>query len=236
MLGGLSSAIYNEVLQFFVILAGLIPLVIVGAEGGRRHRAACSSKLSHNGTFFTHPWSASRVGGGQPARRLDRHRLRPRRSACRSATGRPTSPRCSGRMSAKDDNAARRRRSSASFPKIFIPFADDHPGHGRGAADPGHRRAGGLTYNDAIPALMNKYLPNGVLGIASPACWPRSWPAWRPTSARSTPCSPTTSGRHYIRPGRPDRYYLQVGRYHHRRRRLHRHRHRVPRRAATATS
>ena len=29
-LGGLSSAIYNEVLQFFVILAGLIPLVIVG--------------------------------------------------------------------------------------------------------------------------------------------------------------------------------------------------------------
>src|SRR6186713_1035201 len=29
-LGGLSSAIYNEVLQFFVILAGLIPLVVVG--------------------------------------------------------------------------------------------------------------------------------------------------------------------------------------------------------------
>ena len=29
-LGGLSGAIYNEVLQFFVILAGLIPIVIVG--------------------------------------------------------------------------------------------------------------------------------------------------------------------------------------------------------------
>ncbi len=29
-LGGLSGAIYNEVLQFFVILAGLIPLVIIG--------------------------------------------------------------------------------------------------------------------------------------------------------------------------------------------------------------
>src|SRR6478735_5488127 len=29
-LGGLSSAIYNEVLQFFVIIAGLIPLVVVG--------------------------------------------------------------------------------------------------------------------------------------------------------------------------------------------------------------
>jgi SSS family solute:Na+ symporter len=35
-LGGLSSAIYNEVLQFFVILAGLVPLTIVGlkAVGG----------------------------------------------------------------------------------------------------------------------------------------------------------------------------------------------------------
>src|SRR2546423_10917002 len=29
-LGGLSGAIYNEVLQFFVILAGLIPIVIIG--------------------------------------------------------------------------------------------------------------------------------------------------------------------------------------------------------------
>src|ERR1051325_475641 len=29
-IGGLSSAIYNEVLQFFVILAGLIPLTIIG--------------------------------------------------------------------------------------------------------------------------------------------------------------------------------------------------------------
>ena len=29
-LGGLSSAIYNEVLQFFVIVAALLPLTIVG--------------------------------------------------------------------------------------------------------------------------------------------------------------------------------------------------------------
>jgi SSS family solute:Na+ symporter len=27
---GLSGAIYNEVLQFFVIIAGLVPLVIIG--------------------------------------------------------------------------------------------------------------------------------------------------------------------------------------------------------------
>ena len=32
LLGGLSGAIYNEVLQFFVIIAGLVPLVIIGLK------------------------------------------------------------------------------------------------------------------------------------------------------------------------------------------------------------
>ena len=32
-LGGLSAAIYNEVLQFFVIVAALVPLTIVGLHG-----------------------------------------------------------------------------------------------------------------------------------------------------------------------------------------------------------
>src|SRR6266702_157263 len=55
LLGGLSSAIYNEVMQFFVILCALIPLVIValketGGIGG------LFSKLATQGTSFTHPW------------------------------------------------------------------------------------------------------------------------------------------------------------------------------------
>ena len=33
-LGGLSAAIYNEVLQFFVILAALVPLTVFGAASG----------------------------------------------------------------------------------------------------------------------------------------------------------------------------------------------------------
>ena len=43
-LGGLTRAIYNEVLQFFLIVAGFIPLVWLGLRGRRRlggaHRAA----------------------------------------------------------------------------------------------------------------------------------------------------------------------------------------------------
>ena len=35
-LGGLTSAIYNEVLQFFLIVAGLVPLVLIGLQRRRR--------------------------------------------------------------------------------------------------------------------------------------------------------------------------------------------------------
>ena len=52
LLGGLSSAIYNEVMQFFVILAGLIPLLIVDHHVGRRRRRAV------------------RPGEGEPGQRL----------------------------------------------------------------------------------------------------------------------------------------------------------------------
>ena len=35
-LGGLSSAIYNEVLQFFIIVIGLLPIVFFKPQGSRR--------------------------------------------------------------------------------------------------------------------------------------------------------------------------------------------------------
>ena len=41
-LGGLTSAIYNEVLQFFLIVAGFLPLVWIGLRnvgGWRGHQA-----------------------------------------------------------------------------------------------------------------------------------------------------------------------------------------------------
>ena len=36
LLGGLTSAIYNEVLQFFLIVFGFLPLVAAGTSRGRR--------------------------------------------------------------------------------------------------------------------------------------------------------------------------------------------------------
>ena len=65
LLGGLSSAIYNEVMQFFVIFAGLVPVVIValketGGIGG------LFAKLSTSGHDFTSAWSGVGLGGHNP--------------------------------------------------------------------------------------------------------------------------------------------------------------------------
>ena len=97
-LGGLSAAIYNEVLQFFVIVAALLPLTCwrctrSAAGAGCRTRwttAGTSDQLkSWPGTDLTGFSLVVLVGR--------RHRLRSRASCCPSATGRRTSSRCSGR-------------------------------------------------------------------------------------------------------------------------------------------
>ena len=79
-LGGLTSAIYNEVLQFFIIVASLLPLTLValhdmGGWGGLQDKVK-ASPLKEGGL---HAWQGTRGRQRhQPDRRqLDRHRVRP---------------------------------------------------------------------------------------------------------------------------------------------------------------
>jgi hypothetical protein len=63
-LGGLSSAIYNEVLQFFVILAGLVPLTIVGLKAvggwsGLQDKVTAAKAL---GPLALQPWEGTGPG------------------------------------------------------------------------------------------------------------------------------------------------------------------------------
>jgi SSS family solute:Na+ symporter len=96
-LGGLTSAIYNEVLQFFVIVAALLPLTLValhsvGGISGLRHKVENFKPLGSPGL---HAWQGLAI----------HHHTNPigsgwcsgSGSCSGSATGRRTSPRCSGR-------------------------------------------------------------------------------------------------------------------------------------------
>jgi len=62
LLGGLSSAIYNEVLQFFLIVAGFVPLVYVGLHdaGGW---SGIKSSLPES---FTHAWKGFSSASSNP--------------------------------------------------------------------------------------------------------------------------------------------------------------------------
>ncbi|MEI2778878.1 MAG: sodium:solute symporter family protein [Tetrasphaera sp.] len=210
LLGGLTSAIYNEVMQFFVILAGLIPVVIVVMrEVGGMH--GLMQKLSTNPTF-THPWQGLAVGGNNPVG--DWIGLVFGLAFCLSFGYWTTNfAEVQRAMSAKDDNAARMTPIIGAFPKVVIPFAVVIPGMAAVLLLPGIGEAGGLAYNDAIPGLMAKYLPEGVLGVGITGLLAAFMAGMAANVSSFNAVFTYDLWQNYIRPGRPDAYYLKVGRY-----------------------
>jgi SSS family solute:Na+ symporter len=210
LLGGLSSAIYNEVMQFFVICAGLIPLVIValkeaGGIGG------LFAKLSTNGHDFTSAWSGVGLGGHNPIG--DWISLVFGLSFCLSFGYWTTNfAEVQRAMSAKDDNAARLTPIIGAFPKAIIPLGIVIPGMAAVLLIPGLGEGGGLPYNDAIPALMNKYLPTGVLGVGITGLLAAFMAGMAANVSSFNAVWTYDIWQNYIRPGRPDSYYLRVGR------------------------
>jgi SSS family solute:Na+ symporter len=55
-LGGLTSAIYNEVLQFFLIVAGFLPLVLLGLRNVGGWSGLQTTLTGMNKEAFTHTW------------------------------------------------------------------------------------------------------------------------------------------------------------------------------------
>ena len=165
--GGLSGAIYNEVLQFFVIIAGLVPITVIGLVkvGGVSGLmdAVRDSKLGEAGL---HAWE----GTGSTGNPLGAHWL-----GIVFGLGFVLSfgywttnfAEVQRALSARNMSAARRTPIIAAYPKLLIPAVTVIPGlialvtvKGLGADE------GDLVYNNAIPLLMRDLLPNGVLGIA----------------------------------------------------------------------
>ena len=121
-IGGLSSAIYNEVLQFFVILAGLYPHHGDRPDQGRRCERA--RRRGAQQPAWARP--ACTPGGHRPPRTTRSARTGSAWcsawvSCCRSATGRPNFAEVQRALWAKNMSAARRTPIIAAFPKLFIP-------------------------------------------------------------------------------------------------------------------
>src|SRR3982751_2629106 len=174
-LGGLSAAIYNEVLQFFVIVAALSPLTFlalkkIGGWGGlsdAMDKAGSGSQMqSWPGTeltaFSSSFWSVVGIVFG----------LGFVLSFGYWTTNFVEVQRA---MASKDMNSARRAPIIGTFPKMLIPFIIIVPGmlgavlvsslsdmKSKGA----ETGEGGITYNDSLLLLMKQLLPNGLLRVA----------------------------------------------------------------------
>jgi SSS family solute:Na+ symporter len=169
-LGGLTSAIYNEVLQFFVIVASLLPLTIVALHAiGGLHGIQEGIKHTKLGNAGLHAWRGLGI----------HHVTNPLQSDWIGVVfglgfvisfGYWTTnfAEVQRAMSARNVSAARRTPLIGAFPKTFIPFIITLPGllgvllvKGLGVG-----KAVSTQYNTAIPHLMAMYFPEGILGLA----------------------------------------------------------------------
>ncbi|MFI8852657.1 sodium:solute symporter family protein [Streptomyces sp. NPDC053499] len=166
-LGGLSSAIYTEVLQFFVILAALIPLTLVGLKRVGGWGGITDTLSGEKGGAFMTAWDGTGIGSANPLGANWLTIVLGLGFVMSFGYWTTNFAEVQRALSAKNLSAARRTPLIAAFPKIFIPAVVVIPGLIALVMEPTlGKTEKGLQYNDAIPVLMRDLLPNGVLGIA----------------------------------------------------------------------
>ncbi len=214
-LGGLSSAIYNEVLQFFVILAALIPIAFVGLHdvggwGGLQDKV----KKSNIGEAGLHALQGTGVG----------HVTNPIGVSWIGivfglgfvlAFGYWTTnfAEVQRALSARDLSAAQRTPLIGAIPKLFLPFIMILPGMIALVVIPKLGTTDELQFNNSIPLLMNKYLPNGMLGIALTGLMASFMAGVAANVSAFNTVVTTDLVEPYFKPGQPDDWYVSFGRY-----------------------
>jgi SSS family solute:Na+ symporter len=214
-LGGLTSAIYNEVLQFFIIVASLLPLTLValhdmGGWGGLQDKVR-DSALGEEGL---HAWQGLAVGN--VTNPIDANWI-----AIVFGLGFVLSfgywttnfAEVQRALSAKNLSAGRRTPLIGAYPKIFIPALTIIPGlvalvsvEGLGGKNPD------LQYNNAIPLLIGTYLPEGMLGIAVTGLVAAFMAGVAANVTSFNTVVTYDLWQAYVRKDRDEAYYLRVGR------------------------
>ncbi|MEH0936361.1 sodium:solute symporter family protein [Micromonospora psammae] len=211
--GGLSGAIYNEVLQFFVIVAGLVPITVLGlVKVGGVSGLMDAVRDSELGEAGLHAWE----GTGSTDNPLGAHWL-----GIVFGLGFVLSfgywttnfAEVQRALSARNMSAARRTPIIAAYPKLLIPAVTVIPGlialatvKGLGAEE------GDLVYNNAIPLLMRDLLPNGVLGIAVTGLVASFMAGMAANVSGFNTVFTYDIWQAYVRRDRSDEYYLRIGR------------------------
>ena len=213
-LGGLRSAIYNEVLQFFVIMASLIPLTIVGLHNvGGVSGLSDKVKASTLGDAGLHAWQGLGIGS--------HNSLGANWIGIVFGLGFVLSfgywttnyAEVQRGLSARNMSAARRTPLIAAYPKIFLPLIVVVPGLIALVTIPG---LGGsntdLSYNNAIPLLIGKFFPEGMLGVAITGLLAAFMAGVAANVTAFNTVFTYDIWQSYVRKERDTEYYVRVGR------------------------
>jgi SSS family solute:Na+ symporter len=166
-----------------------------------------------HGSAFVEPWTGTGIGGSNPVG--DWIGIILGLAFCLSFGYWTTNfAEVQRAMAAKDMHAGRLTPIIGAYPKAFVPLITVLPGMAALILLPGIGSKGNaLTYNDAIPALMGKYLPHGALGVAVTGLLAAFMAGMAANVSSFNAVFTYDLWQDYIRPGRPDRYYLVVGRW-----------------------
>ena len=217
-LGGLSSAIYNEVLQFFLIVIGFLPLVIIGLVhiGGwdglvdklNMHEATAGFQHSWKNVSSSHPmgsWMGIFFGLGFVL------------SFGYWCTNFLVVQRA---MAAGSMNAARNTPLIGAFPKMFIPFLVVIPGMiAMALINIGDSlfelplKGSGYDYDLVIPMLLKRYLPTGVLGLGLTALMASFMSGMAGNVTAFNTVFTYDIYQSYLVKGKSDTHYLRVGQF-----------------------
>src|SRR5258708_2575539 len=213
-LGGLTSAIYNEVLQFFLIVLGFAPLAILSlrrAGGGDAMAARLPAVMTHSWQYMGHaqqnPMGVEVFGltaglgfvlsfGYWCADFLVVQRA----------------------MAAESMSAARRTPVLAAFPKMMMPFIVIVPGvvalslskMAVGYDIP--MKSGHPDYDQVLTTLMAKFYPAGMLGVGITALMASFMSGMAGNVTAFNTVFTYDIYQSYIRRNASDAHYLTVGR------------------------
>jgi SSS family solute:Na+ symporter len=217
-LGGLTSAIYNEVLQFFLIVFGFMPVAYLGL----RDAGGWSGLAARVPETFVHSWSY--LG------RADANPMGVEWFGMVMGLGFVLSFGywCTDflvvqrAMAADSMNAARRTPLIAAVPKMLFPFLVIVPGivalgltlHPNPGAAPllPTLADGSYDYNMALPLMMSRYYPAGLLGLGLTALLASFMSEMAGNVTAFNTVWTFDIYQSYIRPRQNDAHYLWMGR------------------------
>ena len=234
-LGGLSAAIYNEVLQFFVIVAALLPLTLLGLNrvGGWDGLTQGITEAATNAPASAEVPPASQQLNSWPGQALSGFDS-PVLSVIGIVFGlgfvlsfgywTTNFVEVQRAMATNSISAARRTPIIGAFPKMFVPFITIVPGMiaavlvteiadlKAGKTPEGIATGAEVTYNDSLLYLMREVLPNGLLGLAITGLLAAFMAGMAANISAFNTVFSYDLWQDYVVKDREDDYYLKVGR------------------------